>query len=142
MKNVVATILFISLIQGCSTLNPLKILNDKPSIEVSAQVAKNAEQEKSLIKLESGNTEQKADSISNDTAYQAEVFNQITNSLTALQLGIICLLAGWAIPDPIRCYSAFKYVVVDVFKGVSYPFKALANFILEVINGNKPTKGS
>lgn len=129
------TTMFILLIQSCSSVNPLSMLSpDKPSIEVNAQIAKNAEQDKSVIKLEQGGTKQTADSISNDTRYEASVVNQITQNMTPFQITVLLftsLFVGWLLPDPVRVGVAVDKFIKYVFKGVViYPIKSVANFVL------------
>ena len=41
-------------VSGCTSLNPISLLTDKPSIEVNANVGKNVKQEKSIISASSG----------------------------------------------------------------------------------------
>ena len=133
MKRLAVVILLAGLVQGCA--NPLDLLTPKPGIEVNAQVAKNADMQKSVLAVNQGAVKQTADDISNDTSYEAAIVNQITNNITPFQLVILCLLAGWALPDPIRCYAGTKHVVIDIFKGVVvYPISAIAAFILKLLN--------
>lgn len=146
MKKVLTVLTLLFALQGCASLNPLSIMTQKPSVEVNAQVAKNAKQEKNIAKVEQGTTNQNADQISNDTSYKADTVNQITNSLTPFQLMIICLLAGWAVPDPARCYSGVRYIVVDVLRGfIVYPLKSFSGFVLQLFGkgdtyGNRESK--
>lgn len=127
-------ILLLGLVQGCA-VNPLDLFTPKPGIEVNAQVAKNADMQKSVLSVNQGAVKQTADDISNDTSYEAATVNQITNNITPFQLVILCLLAGWALPDPIRCYAGTKHVVIDILKGVIvYPISAIAQFILKFFN--------
>jgi len=116
-------VLMVTILSGCATLNPLSAFSEKPSLEVNAQVAKNAEQEKSTIKVENEGTKQTADKISNDTKYSAESIQQITNQMPMWMFGIVILMAGWAIPTPKECANGLVSVI-------TIPFRGLANFIL------------
>jgi hypothetical protein len=137
MIRLALVILLAGLVQGCA-VNPLDLITPKPGIEVNAQVAKNADMQKSALSVNQGAVKQTADAISNDTSYEAATVNQITNNLTPFQLVMLCLLAGWALPDPIRCYAGTKHVVMDIFKGlIVYPISAVAQFILKLFkHGN------
>jgi len=118
---------------GCSSINPLSVLTDKPSIEVNAQVAKNAEHSQSLISVESEGTKQTADSISNTTSTKADVINQITNELTWWQLVAIIICAGVAIPSSRELYGGVKLVITDTLNAfIIYPLKGISNFILKL----------
>lgn len=117
--------------QSCSMLNPLDAILPKPSIDVTAQVAEVATSDKSVLKIETGTTTQKADVISNDTTYKANTIQNITNSLTWWQMLLIVVLASGALPSYKEMYQAIVYVTKDMFKAVIYPFRALGVFILE-----------
>lgn len=146
-KALLIVVLALSL-QSCASLNPISALAGKPSIEANVQAAKNAEQEKNVVKLEQGNTEQKADTISNDTSYQADVVNQITKNIGPFELMLIFfggLFIGWLLPDPPRVWQGVTVVIKDIFNGlVVNPFRGLANFILALFGreqlGNSRTK--
>jgi hypothetical protein len=115
---------------GCSMIpSPLDLLTpDKPSIELNANVGKNVEQDKSVIKIESGQTtKQEAETISNDTSYKAETVQQITEHIPPWILGLLILFAGWVIPDPSKCVIGVKSVLHDV---IVKPITGIANFIL------------
>ena len=86
---------------GCSALSGIAGMmgGGKPSVEVNAKVGKNVKQDKSMVKVETGTTNQNADTISNDTSYQADTVNQITNNLTPLQLLLMLICAGAALPS-------------------------------------------
>ena len=119
-------------------MNPLALLSEKPSVEVNANIGENVKQEKSTLKLEQGKTEQTADEISNDTKYEADVINQITENVPIEYLLIMVLLAGWAVPAPKECYNSAKWLVVDVFQTiVVVPIKGVANFTLLLLGRNK-----
>jgi uncharacterized protein YcfL len=124
---------------SCSALDAMNILNpDKPSVEVNANVGKNVEQEKSNIKIEQGTKQvkQDADTISNDTAYKADVINQITQNIPVEYIIIMVFLGGWAIPSFSSCVKATKDFTADVLKSlVVNPIKGLASFILQLKNG-------
>lgn len=127
-------LLIIGLAPSCS-LTPLDLIKPTPDVEVNAQVAKSAEIQKSVVAIDQGAVKQTADEISNDTHFKAQTVNQITNQLTPFQLVMLCLFAGWALPDPVRCYAGIKYVTVDIFKGVVvYPIASTAKFILRLFD--------
>lgn len=122
---------------GCSSLNPLSMFAKKPSIEVNANIGKNVKQDKSMLKVETGTTNQNADQISNDTSYQADTVNQITNNLTPLQLLIMIIMAGAALPSFKEMYAGLKVVVGDICQAfIIYPITAIANFVL-VLRGKE-----
>ena len=111
--------------QGCASLNPLSILSDKPSVEANVQLAKTAEQEHNVLKVENGNStvKQEAEKISNDTTtdIKADIVNQVTNNITGEQVlwfGLACFFIGVLCPDVPRLYGATKYVIKDVFYGL------------------------
>jgi hypothetical protein len=127
-------LLVIFLISGCASLgggvvdalNPLK---DDKGIDVTAQIGKNNDSEKSTVKVESGTTKQNADKITNDTAYNDSVVNQITNNLEPWQMAILVLCAGAALPSFREMYVGAKVVVSDVLGAlVVYPVKSVANY--------------
>ena len=125
-------------LSSCSSMNPLSMLTKKPSIEVNANVGKNVKQDKSVVKVETGTTNQNADQISNDTSYKADTVNQITNNLTPLQLLIIVIMAGAALPSFKEMYVALKVVVGDVLKTfIVYPATAIKDFILQLTGRDK-----
>ncbi len=133
IKSLIAVITFMVAVtvSGCSTLNPLSLLSDKPSVEVNANVGENVKQEKATIKLEQGKTEQTADNISNDTKYEAGIVNQITQNIPIEYLAIVVLLAGWVIPSPKECYVGTKWLIVDLFDTlVKTPLKGICDFVL------------
>lgn len=114
------------LLPACSTLNPFDVLTDKPSLDISANVGENVSQEKSNIKLETGRTEQTADEISNDTAYNADSIQNITNQMPPWMFFVMVFLAGWAIPD-------YKICFCGLGKTIKAPFIGTANFILKLL---------
>ena len=128
MRWVLIMILFV--MTGCATLNPISALTDTPKLEVNAQIAKNAEQDKSVVKVESGKTEQKADTISNDVKYTADTVQQISNQMPMWMFATVMILAGWAIPTPKECLLGLGIVLNGAGKVVAAPFKGVANFIL------------
>jgi len=114
-----ASLLFV--LASCASLNPLDILNpDKPSLEVSAQVGKTNEVEKSNIKLESGKQEikQEAEKITNDNNYTAESMENIVQGMSLVELLIVIVLAGIAIPSIDKVYKGIKVVISDVWSAV------------------------
>lgn len=112
-------------------MNPLSMFTKKPSIEVNANIGKNVNQDKSMIKVETGTSNQTADQISNDTAYKADTINQITNSLTPLELLIIVIMAGAALPSFKEMYVGLKVVTGDILRtAVVYPCTAISKFVL------------
>lgn len=102
---------------SCSVMDAARILDpNKPSLEVSAQVGKTNNQEKSTVKVESGDkVQQDAESISNDNHYVAETIENVTKSMSAFELVCLVLFAGLAIPSAGQLYTAFKTVVGDFF---------------------------
>ena len=129
-------------LSGCvlTSLNPF---SSKPSVDISANVGKNVEQEKNNIKLEQGttNTKQEAEKISNDTSYKADVVNQIANELTWWQLVAIIVLAGVALPSwrelgvgikaiLVESYKGLRFVITDLCSLVVVPIKGLGNYLL------------
>jgi prepilin-type N-terminal cleavage/methylation domain-containing protein len=115
-----ASLLFV--LASCASLNPLDILNpDKPSLEVSAQVGKTNEVEKSNIKLESGKQEikQEAEKITNDNNYTAESMENIVQGMSLVELLIVIVLAGIAIPSIDKVYKGIKVVISDVWSTVA-----------------------
>lgn len=127
---VVAITLMASLgLSGCSSINPLSVLTEKPSVELNANVGKNVKQDKSVISAESGKTEQTADEISNDTAYTADKITQITEQMPPWMFGVVILLAGLAIDG-----KGFVVTVrSDVISLLKFPF----NFILAILGREK-----
>ena len=128
----VTIVIMVSLaVSSCASLNPFSALTPKPSIELNANVGENVKQEKSTIKLEQGKTEQTADSISNDTKYEAGIVNQITQNIPIEYLAIVILLAGWVVPSPKECYKGTKWLVSDLFTTlVKTPLKGICDFVL------------
>lgn len=105
------------------------MLSSKP--QVNAQVGKENNQEVSTVKVETGTTNQKAEEISNDTSYQADIVNQITNQLTWWQMLFIIVIAGAALPSFKEMYAGVKIVVGDVLHVfIVIPSKAISKFIL------------
>jgi hypothetical protein len=118
-------------VSGCASLNPLDLLTEKPAVEVNANVGENVKQDNSTVKVEQGKTEQTADSISNDTKYEAGVVNQITQNIPMEYVILVMLLAGWSIPTPRECYDGAKWLIVDVFDTlIKKPIKGIADFLL------------
>ncbi len=122
-------------IVGCAAMNPLSaLMPDKPSIELNANVGKNVKQEKAAVKIETGKTEQTAETISNDTKYEAKTISQITNQMPMWMFAVVILLAGWAIPTPRECMLGLKSFVNSsagvVGNILVTPCKGVANFIL------------
>ena len=119
---------------GCSMMpSPVDLLMpDKPSIEVNAAIGKNVEQDKSVIKIESGKTtKQEAEKISNDTAYTAEVVNQVSEHIPPWILGLLILFAGWLIPEPSKCANIGKDIIFGALNGlIVKPIKGIADFVL------------
>lgn len=137
MKKVALTFVLLFTLGGCAATDLIGMITpDKPSIEANANVGKNVEQEKSTVKMENGNTtnKQEAESISNDTKYEAQSIQQITNDVPPWMFGLIILLAGWAIPTPKECFAMLKGIVGSVSapmrRGVTTVFKGSANFVL------------
>ena len=142
MKRTMVPLLVVLSLQGCSTLGSLTsvLTPDKPSIEVNAQVAKNAEQEKSVIKLESGGTKQTADTISNSTSTtsNADVINQIANEMTWWQYLAVIVCAGVALPSWKELYTGVKVVLSDTAGAfIVNPIKGVANFVLLILGKEK-----
>lgn len=141
MKQIIMISMMLFMV-GCASLNPLDIIKEKPGIEVNAAVGKNVEQEKSLVKMDSGkDIKQEAETISNDTKYKADTIEQITNQMPPWMFFVVIFLAGWAIPDPKVCFGATKNVICEITVGVgkalSAPFRGIANFILLLFNREK-----
>ena len=141
MNKILVMIAFLFL-TGCASMpggvidaiNPFK---KDSGIDVTAQVGKNNESEKSAVKVESGTTKQNADKISNDTAYNDSVVNQITNNLEPWQMAILVLCAGAALPSFREMYVGAKVVVSDVLGAlVVYPVKSIANYFKGDKDGN------
>ena len=126
MKKMITSLFVVIMLCSCG-MTPMDLLSEKPSLEVNAQIAKNAELDKSVIKVESGKTEQNADEISNDTSYTADTVTQITEHIPPWIIGVLMLFAGWLIPDPKQCVTgmnnALRQIIVE-------PIKGIANFIL------------
>jgi prepilin-type N-terminal cleavage/methylation domain-containing protein len=115
-----ASLLFV--LASCASLNPFDMLNpDKPSLEVSAQVGKTNEIERSNIKLESGKQEikQEAEKITNDNNYTAESMENIVQGMSLVELLIVIVLAGIAIPSIDKVYKGIKVVISDVWSAVA-----------------------
>ena len=126
---------------GCA-MNPLSaLMPDKPSIELNANVGKNVKQEKAAVKIETGKTEQTAETISNDTKYEAKTISQITNQMPMWMFAVVILLAGWAIPTPRECMLGVKSLVNSsagvVGNILVTPCKGAANFILLLCGRDK-----
>jgi len=133
MKKFILVCILLMLTPSCSSLNPLSFLNDDPKLEVNANVGKNVEQEKSKIKVETGTSNQTADTISNDTTYQAKTVNQITQDIPPYIIGLLILGFGWIIPDPRICYNGVKWIIKDIAGAlIITPIKAVADFILKL----------
>lgn len=135
---------------GCSLTDFVK---PKPSVEANAQVGKENHQknEDNQFKIESGTTEQKANAISNDTSYKADVVNQITSNLNWWQMVLIVVLAGVALPSWKELGAGFKYSVIEIYKGVRFmmidlfslilvPCKGIRDFILELLGKKTDAK--
>ena len=141
MRFILVALALIVFMPGCSSLNPLSMLTPKPSIEVNANVGKNVNQDKNVLKVETGTTNQTADAISNDTAYKADTINQITNSLTPLELLIIVIMAGAALPSFKEMYIGLKVVIADVLKTfIVTPITAIADFVLLLMGKERKPK--
>jgi len=123
----------VTALMGCSALGGVgAFFGKKPSIEVNANIGKNVKQEKAQLKIETGKTEQTAETISNDTSYQAKTVNQITQDMPPWMFFVIIGLAGLAIDG-----KGFIYQVrSDVVGLLRFPF----DFILDVM-GRKRDKG-
>lgn len=137
MKRLAIVFALLLTLGGCAATDIIGMFTPgKPSIEANANVGKNVEQDKSVVKMENGNTtnKQEAESISNDTKYEAQTIQQITNQLPPWMFGLVILLAGWAIPTPKECFAMLKGVIGSVFTGagglIKTVFKSGANFIL------------
>jgi len=129
---------------GCSSLSPFGFLEKKPQLEVNANVGKNVTQDKATVKVETGKTEQTADSISNDTknVYTARTVNQVTEQIPPYIIGLLILAFGWCIPDPTKCYTGVKYVIGDIANHfIVVPVRAIANFILALFGRNTSKLG-
>lgn len=125
-------ILVVMVLSGCSSLNPLSVLTPKPQFEVNAAVGKTVSQEKALAKVETGD-KQVADEISNDTSYQSDVVNQITNNLTWWQMLVIVICAGAALPSFKEMYSGIKIIIGDVLDCfIIIPVRSVRDFIMDL----------
>lgn len=104
---------------SCSILDAGRLLNpDKPSLEVNAQVGKSNSQEKSTIKIQTGqDLKQDAEKITNDSNYAAERIENITQGMSTFELILMIVLAGLAIPNYSDVLRGVKEIIVDVYKG-------------------------
>ena len=128
IRGLFLAIMLVMGLQGCSSLNPLSFLSDKPSVEVNANVGKNVKQEKSVISASSGKTEQTADTISNGKQ-EATTIKNITENVPFDVMLLIVLLAGLAIDG-----KGFLVTVRSDVKGlIKFPF----NFILLLFGREK-----
>lgn len=139
MIRVSLLIILCVMITGCSTLGVVgSFFGKKPSIEVNANVGKNVKQDKSQIKIETGKTEQTADTISNDVSYKAKTINQITQNIPPYIIGLLILAFGWVIPDPIHCYKAIKFLIYDITNSFFVvPGKAILRFFMSLFGREK-----
>ena len=125
--------LLLLLLNGCSSVNPLSVISPKPQLEVNANVGKNVSQEKSLGKVEVTSSNQTADEISNDTTYDADVVNQITNNLTWWQMLMMIICAGAALPSFKEMYAGVKIIIGDIlYCFIVYPIKNTSEFLLSM----------
>jgi len=122
-------------LSGCAALNPLDSFKPKP--QINAQVGKENQQEISTAKVETGTTNQKAETISNDTNQNADEIVNIVKNLDTQTLILIIVLAGAALPSFKEMYSAGKIVIGDVYNGLCVPIKGIGNFILRIL-GREP----
>tara|TARA_R110000803_G_scaffold5230_5_gene17344 strand:+ start:2922 stop:3371 length:450 start_codon:yes stop_codon:yes gene_type:complete len=131
----------ITALMGCSSLGGLgAMFGKKPSIEANVNVGKNVKQDKSQIKIEAGKTDQTADSISNDTSYQAKTITQMTQNIPPYIIILLVLGFGWLIPDPLQSYKGFKFLVYDVTQSFFVvPCKAVMRFF-NIGHNNKTPK--
>lgn len=141
MRLIIVITCMLFFMPGCSALNPLSMFTKKPSIEVNANVGKNVKQDKSVLKVETGTTNQNADQISNDTSYKADTVNQITNNLTPLQLLIIVIMAGAALPSFKEMYQGLKVIITDTLQAfIVKPITAIADFVLLLMGKERKPK--
>ena len=144
IKTVLLTVVCGLMLHGCASLNPFSFLEEKPQLEVNANVGKNVNQDKATVKVETGKTEQTADRISNDTknVYTAGTVNQIAERIPPYIIILLVLAFGWCIPDPTVCYKGVKYVIGDIANHlIITPIRAVANFILALFGRNKTSEG-
>lgn len=131
MVRLLVLALTLLLVSSCASLNPLDVLNpNKPSLEVSAQVGKTNEQEKNNIKLETKGNElrQDADTISNDHNYNADSIQNIVQGMSTIELILLVLMAGVAIPPMRDIYKGVKVVISDTWYAcVVVPFTLIAS---------------
>lgn len=122
-------------LSSCAAINPLDTFKPKP--QINAQVGKENQQEISTAKVETGTTNQKADTISNDTNQNADEIVNIVKNLDTTTLIILVVLAGAALPSFREMYGAGKIVIGDIYKGITVPIKGIGNFILRIL-GREP----
>lgn len=120
---------------SCSVLDAGRLLTpDKPSLEVSAQIGKSNSQEKSTIKIQTGqDLKQDAEKITNDSNYVAERIENITQGMSGFELMAMIILAGLAIPTAGGVALGFKVVVVEAYKGLKVVLGDIASVITKPI---------
>lgn len=126
------------LLTSCS-MTPLDLLKPSSGIETNVALGKDVQTEQSTVKVESGNTETKqtADTIENGKQEASNIKN-ITQNVPIEYLLILAILAGWAIPDPKKCYQGIRLVASEIFTNViKSPIKGLANFTLALFGREK-----
>ncbi len=127
------------LLASCSVMDASRLLDPtRPSYEMTAQVGKANSQEKNNIKLETNGKEYKQDAerISNDNNYTADSIKNITQGMSTLELIILIVLAGIAIPTTAQIYSGIKAVIGDIWKGlIIRPLKDIFSLFKRSENG-------
>ena len=143
MKNSIwAALLVCFSLQGCALTNPLDMFSEKPKIETNVALGKNVQTEKNHLKLEQGTTNSKQEAkdggIIENGKQEADVIKNITQNVPIEYLGLIVLLAGWAIPSPRETGKAIKALTTEVIGGIVVtPIKGVANFILSLFGREK-----
>lgn len=96
MRRVIPYLLILPLLTGCSALSALlPSFGDGPSVNANAQVGKENTQQIVGSQTEAGGEAQVA-----DQANRVEGTQIINEDLPPWLIGLLILLAGWAIPTP------------------------------------------
>lgn len=97
---VTAALLAVSSLAGCSTLNPLSLLTDTPSI--TAQVGKENESNDGLVNSKIDSKVQQSETGFTASGWNAQTITvQQTKEQPLGLLYLTLLIAGWVLPDPV-----------------------------------------
>lgn len=137
MKIIIVVAAITLLLSGCALTGALDFFKPSKGVEVSAQVGKTNNQEKNALKLENkvdNSTTQEADTISNkeETVYENSTIENITKSLDPLELALLVVLAGVALPSWKELYTGVKVVLGDTYQALTFPLREVGRYLLKL----------